>query len=331
MLKDRSFKFSGNEIAVLSLVFCVSLLLAFWLGYRTGHTVGFDYAQNVNLNNVARYPINDYAAPELDSESVEQIYARLSDDAVTEAATEEHKNEVPALAPIAETQADISKIKTETKAVETKAPESTEIQKAVKNEPAVSNSESVIANLDALPRERMPEPAAMPMVIEEKKTKVEDRSQIQVAAAEVAEQAEEKAAAKIENVAVAPKAPPAEVVAIKKTEAEENKLAKNIELKKEPAIKNEIAPQVTEVTPPIKKKMTSGWYAQVFAPQDKMVADKLASTLRQSGFPVTVEPAAGHYRVLVGPESNKQQGQVLLQQLSREKYLPGSPFLKQIK
>lgn len=294
MFGNKSFKFSGREVGILSLIFCMSLLVAFWLGYRTGHTVGFDYAQSANLSNIAKYPINDFAAPELDSDSVEEIYARLSDDVVTQAGEAKAKNEIPALAPIAETKAEISK----------------EVIDSKSKTIAVAEK-SIIANLDALPQEQT-EAENVPVVVAQKKTKTADLPPAQE---------------NIESTLIAPVKEVAKVVEPKIETAKAEVMPAVVEVEKEAAVVKPV-PVVETVK---KTKVSPGWYAQVFAPQDKNIADKLAATLKQSGFPVIVEPASGHFRVLVGPESNKQQGQVLLQQLGREKYLPGSPFLKQVK
>ena len=78
-----------------------------------------------------------------------------------------------------------------------------------------------------------------------------------------------------------------------------------------------------------------GWFAQVAAPKKKEDATALASQLRKSGFPVIVEVAQvrgeQYFRILTGPESSKAQAEKLVQQLSREPYLPTKPFIRQIK
>ena len=78
-----------------------------------------------------------------------------------------------------------------------------------------------------------------------------------------------------------------------------------------------------------------GWYAQVAAPKTKSEADGLAGKLRSNGFRVSIETANikgdDYYRILVGPEDNRGQAESLIQQLSRESYLTGAPFIRSIK
>jgi cell division septation protein DedD len=78
-----------------------------------------------------------------------------------------------------------------------------------------------------------------------------------------------------------------------------------------------------------------GWYAQVAAPKSKTEADALASKLRSNGFRVAIETAQvkgdQYYRILVGPEDNKDQATSLVGQLKRESYLAGEPFIRPIK
>jgi cell division septation protein DedD len=84
-----------------------------------------------------------------------------------------------------------------------------------------------------------------------------------------------------------------------------------------------------------KSNAKSGWYAQVAAPTSKAEADSFASKLKENGFRVYVEKAQvnneNYYRILVGPEESRSQGEALVKQLNREAYIKGTPFLKMIK
>lgn len=88
-----------------------------------------------------------------------------------------------------------------------------------------------------------------------------------------------------------------------------------------------------EKTPP--STLKRGWFAQVAAPKKKSDADALTSKLKASGFPVSIETAEvrgeNYYRVMVGPEENRDQADRLLLQLKRESYLKSSPFLRMVK
>lgn len=78
-----------------------------------------------------------------------------------------------------------------------------------------------------------------------------------------------------------------------------------------------------------------GWFAQVAAPKEREDADELAAKLRSSGFVVVIENAQvrgeAYYRVLVGPEESRNQAEILIKQLKRERYLDGEPFLRMVK
>ncbi len=85
----------------------------------------------------------------------------------------------------------------------------------------------------------------------------------------------------------------------------------------------------------VQTKVSGGWYAQVAAPRKVSDAKSLASKLRGSGFSVAIEQADVrgqiYYRVLVGPEENRTFASRLIGQLKRESYISGEPFIKKVK
>lgn len=85
----------------------------------------------------------------------------------------------------------------------------------------------------------------------------------------------------------------------------------------------------------ITTNVPKGWFAQVAAPKAKADAEQLARTLRGSGFPVVIENAnvrgQQYFRVLVGPEGSRDQGERLIAQLKREGSVKGDPFLRSVK
>lgn len=95
-----------------------------------------------------------------------------------------------------------------------------------------------------------------------------------------------------------------------------------------------IAPRRVESVP-VKSILAAGWYAQVAAPRKMGDAEGLAARLRKNGFPVSIESAnvkgESYYRVIVGPEDNKKQAQVLVEQLKSERSIQGEPFLRNIR
>jgi len=85
----------------------------------------------------------------------------------------------------------------------------------------------------------------------------------------------------------------------------------------------------------IKSVLPRGWFAQVAAPRKLKDADILAKKLKGSGFSTVIETAnvrgQDYFRVLVGPEENRKQAQLLVDQLKRESYIPGEPFLRLVR
>ena len=85
----------------------------------------------------------------------------------------------------------------------------------------------------------------------------------------------------------------------------------------------------------IQSVLPRGWFAQVAAPRKLKDADILAKKLKGSGFATVIETAnvrgQDYFRVLVGPEETRKQAQVLVDQLKRETYIPGEPFLRLVR
>lgn len=97
-----------------------------------------------------------------------------------------------------------------------------------------------------------------------------------------------------------------EISAVEKNKAEKNKIANDAQGEK--------------------------WYAQVSAPNTLSEANALQKQLRNSGFNVTISKVqVGKnqvFRVLVGPEKNKEIATRMINQLKREKFIKSTPFLK---
>lgn len=131
--------------------------------------------------------------------------------------------------------------------------------------------------------------------------------------------------------------------------SETNKKQVNVDVvePQKPEIKKEIKPEAKVVpvkkeeankeipTTKIKNEVSKGWFAQVAAPQELSDAQAIISKLKSSGFKATIENATvrgeSYYRILVGPEEKKDQAERLIQQLQRESYLKGAPFLRFVK
>lgn len=101
-----------------------------------------------------------------------------------------------------------------------------------------------------------------------------------------------------------------------------------------PPITQPVLKQPRESDAPI-KNIPNGWYAQVAAPKKMDDVNALSRNLKASGFAVVIEAAEvrgeNYYRILVGPEQNKTQADILLKQLKRESYIKGEPFIRMVK
>lgn len=82
-------------------------------------------------------------------------------------------------------------------------------------------------------------------------------------------------------------------------------------------------------------RLPKGWFAQVAAPKKREDADAISRQLKSSGFSVVVEGAQvrgeSYFRILVGPEANREQADRLIQQLKRESYLKTDPFVRMVR
>jgi cell division septation protein DedD len=101
-----------------------------------------------------------------------------------------------------------------------------------------------------------------------------------------------------------------------------------------PDVQEKAAPSKTDSNF-VKRIVPSGYFAQVAAPKNLSDAESVARKLKKSGFPVVVEVASvrgeEYFRVLVGPEQNRVHADRLVDQLRSERYLSGPPFVRQVK
>jgi septal ring-binding cell division protein DamX len=86
----------------------------------------------------------------------------------------------------------------------------------------------------------------------------------------------------------------------------------------------------------VRRTLPLGYFAQVAAPKKLAEAEGVAKRLKKAGFPVLVESATvngqGFYRVVVGPEDNKEQVDRLVKQLQKESLAGSSkPFIRRVK
>lgn len=78
-----------------------------------------------------------------------------------------------------------------------------------------------------------------------------------------------------------------------------------------------------------------GWYVQAAAVTTEDEANSAAEKLVSSGFPVVIEDVKigkkQYYRILVGPESEREPALRMVEQVKRERLLKGDPFLRRSK
>lgn len=78
-----------------------------------------------------------------------------------------------------------------------------------------------------------------------------------------------------------------------------------------------------------------GWYVQAAAVTTEDEAQSAAGKLVSSGFPVVIEDVKigkkQYYRILVGPEPEREPALRMVEQVKRERLLKGDPFLRRAK
>jgi cell division septation protein DedD len=318
------------------------MLCAFYLGLVSGQKAGFETAQSINLASVAKLPVPDQYREE-DLEAVaSDVYAKLGSGKETPAPVAEEGVEVKA-EPV-----DLTPI--ETKKVARPAKEDKEAAIVDDTEAGTQANKDIIRILSEPPSKKsanskkaeakkeatatlgslLDESSEGEIVVEDKR-KPEVDGDISTEKSVLASLSKDpvvvKPAAKIEPVKKeVVKEAPAKIVEkkvetpVRKVEVKETKVA--------PKLKEQPKPKATTV-------ISKGWYAQVAAPSRKEDAVILTQKLKNSGFRATVETAnirgEEYYRVLVGPEEEKRYSQTMVDQLKREPFIKGVPFLRFIK
>jgi DedD protein len=335
--QNWSIRLGLLQAVVLLGIVTGSMLCAFYLGLVSGQKAGFETAQSINLASVAKLPVPEQYREEDLEEVASEVYAKLSAGkvAVAPKGDEESKPKQVDLTPI------------ETKTVT--RPKREEKEPAVIDGPPAEESSEVIRILTEPPAKKELEPKKVAEVDlvkkEEPKTlgslKSESTGEIKVETERkpekpvVAAIAKPEPETKTETKKVIKEEPKKEVakVAPKKPEIkkEEKKVVPPPVKPKETVVAAKTAPAVTKPA----GSVSSGWYAQVAAPSRREDAVSLANKLKASGFRAVIESTNvrgdEYYRVLVGPEEEKRYSQTLVDQLKREPYIKGPPFLRFIK
>lgn len=283
----------------LALVGCVTI--AFFIGLFSGRRAGLETALLRAQSSISRVPINASQEAETEKKSeqiVSDVYRTLQD----------RHSEKPA-AVGAET-------------VEDDMPELAKIETSQNVAPAGNNpvenaSEKASAKLPeqldtaALePLDKLPPPQGKGAAVAE--TKVESRL------------------VERESSKTGPNG--AQTGALSRATLEDEVRAEKIEKAEKVENLAALAPATTALD---SARLPKGWFAQVAAPKKREDADTMARQLKDSGFKVVIESAQvrgeAYFRILVGPESNREQADRLLQQLKRESYLKSDPFVRMVR
>lgn len=335
---------SEVKLSIVQLIlltgFCLGCVGAsYWLGLYTGTRAGTETVLSGDLAASAKIPITNNEITKDDSNAtVSDVYARL--DNVTPAASavpevkpmgapevvaiqkvELPKQKTPEALPTPKPSEDMKHI--EAALVDRKAPEPTKalIEDVWAAKASGGTQKATPSEKETFEKETL-----------EAKKALEAKD---IDSVKEADSALDNFAAEIPNKVLTPALPKIDEILVDE---------------KKPAPKATLAPRPTptlEAETTLEAKTThedssngavkapsKGWYAQVAAPKELKDAENLGNKLRRSGFPVMIEHAnvrgETYYRVLVGPESNTEHADRLVQQLKRESYIQSEPFIKMV-
>lgn len=296
-----------------------SMVLSFYLGLNSGQRLGFELAQERTATSLPRLPVPG-ASPEgslAHDDGAFDVYAKLND-TLPGAKGEGDPIKV---APVPEAESPLGHgalFPSEGGAggKGTGMPELGSI-KSVDAAPLL-NPEAEAALNARLAAEQAPPAAGTEPRLGELELAARGSLVTEDAPQEIARV---ESAPKVEKV-VAPPSQPQPEPAAKTTEGTKSA---------EPA--RVVAPEAKSAF--LKKSLPLGWFAQVGAMPSLAEAEGIAKKLKSSGFPVVIEAARvrgeDYFRILVGPERSRDQGDILVSQLRREPYISGEPFLRLIK
>lgn len=312
------------QLVILLGVVTGSMACAFYIGFSSGRSVGFESALERSLANAARLPIGAENAANHE-EATSDVYAKLSQPAVLEGEGKDASGkeiEVP-LGSIKTADADTAEKDLAAWHDDAAAGASAK-SGALGVDSVYRSGESAAAKNTKLAMNQLEAEQSSTRAAEGKKTLgslVESKSQTEAKKTEIEKSnplnTTSTTSAKSTSEA-AKLLPPTKVETAKAVEKQTAKAP----------VKEKNSALVREVLP-------SGWFAQIAAPRKMQDANALAGKLKASGFPVMIEVARvrgdEYYRVLVGPESNRARAERLVGQLKRESYIQSDPFLRVVK
>ena len=336
---------------------CGSMVGAYFLGFRAGHTNGLELALANNVSQVVRSPVARIAAENInDTNDSSDVYAKLKEPVA--AREESHSKPAEVSREVKEflepTATPSSKAGATPKAAVASATESLQVaalqekkqadtaaieralNDAKRKEEPVANTKPeldekavrVIGGPAAVDREV--ETAHVAVVDKESdshvKEVVEDFSEPPASTKQVKD-AGSKNTDKTDKAAIATKAktPETKNANAKLTEKPDSK-SKDLKTKEQGA-KTTGTPEATS--------LPSGWYSQVAAPRSIGEAQSIASRLRAAGFKSRIETAEvrdqKYFRVVVGPEANRPTADQVLNRLKNQKIVKTEPFIRMVR
>lgn len=320
------------QLVILLGVVTGSMACAFYIGFSSGRAVGFESALERSLANAARLPIASENTANHE-EATSDVYAKLSQPAVLENEGKDSAGkdiDIP-LGSIKTADADPSARDVAAWHEESESAGAAGSKAGVMGVDSVyrssenGNSRTSKLGVNQVDSEHA---AQGSRTSDSKKTLgslIDSKNQAESKKTEI-EKGTSSATAmttntKTASTEVAKVLPPAKIESSKTAAVAEKPAAKAVQ-------KEKTSPLVRDVLP-------SGWFAQIAAPRKMQDANALAGKLKASGFPVMIEVAKVHgdeyYRVLVGPEQTRARAERLNDQLKRESYIQGAPFLRVVK
>ena len=337
-----------HVVAFLGVVIGV-MVCVFLLAFFHGHNAGFEAAARQSLDNIARLPIDtDAIAPgEEEQEAIEkQVYAALSADDQVEIEEGELVPDLGSIpevdeAPIAEEDGLAQLDEALKKEEEAKLAEELAAPEAVK-EKVEKVAEQVDSNVvqGEAGIKIIGETGSVIVIDEDKPQAAKKATLDELLSDQEPAITQPKEAAVVEDLlpeAVQPviekKVEKLEPVRVREElKVVEPKVEKpKIEAPK--AVEPKVAPLAQSNF--VRSVIPKGWYAQISAPRKLSDANPLANKLKNSGFSVMIEKAVvrgnEYFRILVGPEENKTLANRMLEQIKRESYVSGEPFIRNVR
>jgi cell division septation protein DedD len=326
-------------VIIVALV-CGCMVGAYMLGFKAGHTNGLELALANSLAQVVRSPIARTDDRIINQNDDSDVYAKLREPAAIKetsaAANTEVSKEVKEFLQPTPTISE--------KALSEKAAQDKKLEIEAQEVKSVTSPQSEKKNADMAAIERALNEAKQ----EEPGKKVDDPSVRVIGSnnrnADQSEQLQENLEAGL------PSKPEQEVEDFRepetfspdksKSKLETASLTKNAKKAEEAESKNSTKDRKAQEKPAstLEKTgpaLTSGWYSQVAAPRSLNEAQSIASKLKSAGFKAKIETAQvrdeKYYRVVVGPEANRQAADKTLILLKKQNAVKAEPFIRMVR